>query len=84
MRFNRTKSLIIDYKSVFGSEAGKAVLADLTKRAPLFGGLDIKPGVDTNKLLVMQGRSDVLLYIYKMLKKNPYSEREEHATNQGE
>ncbi len=80
----KSKSLIIDYQSVFGSEAGKAVLADLTKRAPMFGGLDVKGGVDVNALLVNQGRSDVLLYIYKMLKKNPYSEREEQATNQGE
>ncbi len=80
----KSKSLIIDYQTTFGSKAGKAVLADLTKRAPLFGGIDIKAGVDVNKLLVMQGRSDVVLYIYKMLKKNPYSEREELATNQGE
>lgn len=83
MRKSR-KGLMIDYQSVFGSEAGKAVLADLTQRAPLFGGLDIKGGVDVNALLVSQGRSDVILYIYKMLKKNPYSEREEQATNQGE
>lgn len=81
----KSKSLLIDYKSVFGTEAGKAVLADLMKKAPLLkGGLDIKDGVDVNALLVMQGRSDVVLHICKMIDKDPYSEREEHATNQGE
>jgi len=83
MRRSR-KSLTIDYQTVFGTPAGQNVLADLTKKAPLFGGLDVKGGVDVNALLVNQGRSDVILYIYKMLKKNPYSEREEKAINQGE
>jgi hypothetical protein len=78
------KSLIIDYQGVFATEAGKAVLADLTKKAPLFGGLDVKGGVDVNALLVNQGRSDVILYIYKMLKRDPYAEREEQAIRQGE
>ncbi len=76
---NERKGLVIDYQKAFGSEAGKAVLADLTKKAPMFGGLDIKGGVDVNAVLVNQGRSDVILYIYKMLNKDPYAEREKTA-----
>ena len=83
MRRSR-KSLIIDYKTVFASESGKAVLADLRRKAPLMGGLDIRGGVDVNALLVNQGRVDVLVYIYKMMHKDPYEERDEKAINQGE
>jgi hypothetical protein len=82
---NSRKSLIIDYQRTFNTEAGKAVLADLRKKAPLLmGGLDIKGGVDVNALLVSQGRVDVVLHIYKMLRLDPYAEREEHAISKGE
>lgn len=83
MRRDR-KGLVIDYQTTFNTEAGQAVLADLRKRAPLMGGLNIKEGVDVNALLVNQGRVDVVLYIYKMLHKDPYAEREETAISKGE
>lgn len=84
MRKSR-KGLMIDYQSVFGSEAGKAVLADLELLAPMMRGT-IKPtdSLDTNRTFLLLGRSDVLKHIYMMMNKDPYSEREEQATNQGE
>jgi hypothetical protein len=75
MRKSR-QDLINDYKGI-----PKSVLADLRKKAPLMkGGLDIKGGVDVNALLVMQGRSDVVLHIYRMIGLDPYEEREEKAS----
>lgn len=69
------QDLINDYKSI-----PKSVLEDLKKKAPLMtGGLDITQGVDPNKWLVMQGRSDVVLHIFKMAGKDPYEQREETA-----
>lgn len=77
------KQLVIDYKTVFGSEEGKAVLADLKKKCPLLTeGVNLSEGIDVNKLLVMTGREDVVKYIFKMIGKDPNKEREEFA--QGE
>lgn len=74
------KGLIIDYQRTFNTEAGQNVLKDLRKKAPLMDdGLNTQNGVDVNSLLVNQGRNDVILYIYKMLKKDPYEEREKLA-----
>lgn len=75
------KQLIIDYKTVFGSESGKNVLADLKKKCPLLTeGVNTKAGIDVNVLLVQTGREDVVKYIYKMAGKDPLEERDRYAT----
>lgn len=68
------------YKRIFGTEDGRAVLEDLDKRCPLLrDALNIQNGVDVEKLLVEQGRRDVLVYIYKMINEDFFSRREDHA-----
>jgi hypothetical protein len=78
LRWN--KSLIIAYKNTFESPEGKIVLEDLKKRAPMLTeGLKVTGGIDVNSLLVLEGRSDVIKYIYKMLKRDPNEEAVERA-----
>lgn len=81
------KQLVIDYQTVFASERGKRVLADLCKRAPLLtDSINITNGIDVNKLLVQEGRRSVVLHIYKMLGRDPNEEVRERAVieRQGE
>ena len=79
MRASR-KQLITDYQW-FTTESGKNVLADLKRKCPLLTeGVNTKAGIDTNVLLVQTGREDVVKYIYKMAGKDPFEERETHAT----
>lgn len=80
MRISR-KQLIIDYKTVFGTESGRNVLADLKKRCPLLTeGVNTKAGIDANVLMIQTGREDVVKYIYKMVGKDPLEERDKYAT----
>lgn len=81
---NKKKSLLIDYQW-FKTDAGKNVLADLEVLAPLLRGIiKATDSFDANRMFLLEGRSDVIKHIYMMLNKDPYSEREEQATNQGE
>ena len=83
MRVSR-RQLIIDYKTVFGTESGKNVLADLKKKCPLLtDGVNTNAGIDANVLLVLTGREDVVKHIYKMIGKDPLEERDKYA-NKGE
>jgi hypothetical protein len=79
MRVSR-KQLVIDYKTVFCTEAGKNVLADLKKKCPLLtDGVNTNNPVDANVLLIHTGREDVVKHIYKMVGKDPLEERDTHA-----
>jgi hypothetical protein len=76
----RITQRIIDYKTVFGTEAGKNVLADLKKKCPLLtDGVNTNNPVDTNVLLIHTGREDVIKHIYKMVGKDPFEKRDTHA-----
>ena len=79
LRWN--KNLIVAYKNTFESPEGKKVLEDLRKRAPLLtNGLN-GATVDVNMLLVLEGQSNVLKHIYKMLGRDPNEELPEHTKN---
>jgi len=78
---NRRK-VTIDYQQKFGDEQGSRILKDLERLCPLLrGGIDIGKGVDSNRLLVMEGRSDVIKYIYRMMRKDPNEVTQKQATN---
>jgi hypothetical protein len=73
------KDLIIAYK-FFNTEQGRLVLSDLRKKATMLtGGINTANGIDTNVLLVEEGRSDVVKYIHKMAGKDPLEERDKFA-----
>lgn len=73
---SKRKQLIIDYQAVFGTDNGKRVLADLRKRCPfLTSSIQTDKGIDTNKLLLLEGERRVLLRIYTMLRLDPNEER---------
>ena len=75
------KNLIIAYKNTFESPDGKLVLEDLCKKAPLLTrGLN-GTTVDVNMLLVLEGQSNVIKYIYGMLSRNPNEEQQTKAVN---
>jgi len=84
LRWN--KKLLVAYRNTFDSPEGKLVLDDLKKRAPMLTeGVKASGGIDIHRLLVLEGRSDVLKYIYKMLSRDPNEEAAEKAkreTNQ--
>ena len=70
------KQLIIDYRTVFESESGRRVLADLTKRCPLLtDSVRAEHGIDVNKLIYKEGQRSVMVHIYKMLHSDPYAQR---------
>jgi len=81
LRWN--KPLLIAYRNTFLSQDGQKVLADLTKKCPLLKeGVKTTGGVDVNQLLVQEGYSSVIKYIYKMLRKDPNAEVVEAAVNE--
>lgn len=81
LRWN--KALVVAYHNTFMSPEGQKVLADLRKQSPLLtGGLSVSGGIDVNRLLVLEGRNDVLKYIYKMLHRDPNEEVPDKATNE--
>ncbi len=77
-----TKEMVNDYLMVFGSESGRRVLADLTKKSGLLKALNMETSISPNKVLVNEGRRSVLMYIYKMLSWNPYDEKQKFAVNE--
>lgn len=83
LRWN--KQLIIAYHNTFNSPEGKLVLADLRKHCPMLTeSIAVSGGIDVNKLLVYEGQRSVLLYIYKMLHRDPNEEVPDRARNEGE
>ena len=79
LRWN--KSLILAYQNTFNSPEGKKVLEDLKKKAPLLTG-GVGPSPDMNTLLLLEGQSNVIKHIYKMLSRDPNAEAVEHARNE--
>ena len=62
---NVIKDLIRNYKSVFGSEDGKAVMDDLEKRC--FYNVTTFAKGDTNETAFYEGQRTVLLFIKSMI-----------------
>lgn len=80
LRWN--KRLIVAYKNTFASPEGLRVLADLVKQCPQLTSADHLRGVlDANRLFVKEGQRSVLLYIHKMLGRDPNAEAPDHAVN---
>jgi hypothetical protein len=76
------KNVVVAYHNVWNSPDGKVVLEDLEKRAPLLrSGLN-GATVDVNMLLVLEGQSNVIKHIYKMLKRDPNEPMPDKATNE--
>ncbi len=74
------RELIEKYQGVFNSPNGKDILDDLCKQFTLLRNrVDSNKGVDVNRLLVMEGERNVLLYIYQMINKDPMAEQPSHA-----
>ncbi len=78
MKLRWNKQLIIAYKNTFESPEGKIVLEDLKKKAPLLTN-GISPNTDMNTLLLLEGQSNVLKHIYRMLSRDPNEEQVERA-----
>jgi len=68
--FRERRALAQSYLLTFGTETGKAVLADLEREGkvfePLFGFGTTEP-VDPIRLAALEGRRQVLLYIKGMI-----------------
>ena len=79
----KKKQLITEYSLTFNSEAGKNVLADLRKKCLLVDRslLQCNPTLEPAMTAYLEGERAVLLYIFKMLKIDPYAERSSHAIN---
>lgn len=66
------KQLVVAYHNTFESPEGKKVLDDLRRKCPLMDDtIHTANGIDVNRLLVLEGQRSVLLYIYKMLRRDP-------------
>jgi len=82
-KWNRKqKALILAYKNSFESPEGKLVLEDLRKKAPILTSGVNGATVDTNMLLVLEGQSNVVKHVYKMLGRDPNEEQAERAKNE--
>lgn len=70
------EQLLMDYKEVFGTEAGKRVLHDI-ERLTTFGRSSVSPGkpIDVNKLIYDEGQRSMFLYIVKKINSTPKEER---------
>lgn len=70
--------LLIDYKEVFNSEAGKRVLRDI-ERKTTFGRPAIPAGgpIDVNSLIRDEAQRSMFLYILKKIHKIPEKTRKE-------
>lgn len=71
------KQRIMDFKGVFGSEAGERVLEHLISQTTTRIS-SIKPDVviDVNRLLVEEGKRKVILYILDMMGRDPDAQRQ--------
>ena len=63
----KIKQLQIDYKSIFNSDEGSRVMADLEKRCHFLSTTNIKG--DSHESAYMEGQRSVLLFIKQMLQK---------------
>ena len=61
----KIKQLQIDYKSIFNSDEGVRVMADLEKRCHFLSTTNIKG--DSHESAYMEGQRSVLLFIKQML-----------------
>ena len=61
----KIKQLQIDYKSIFNSDEGFRVMADLEKRCHFLSTTNIKG--DSHESAYMEGQRSVLLFIKQML-----------------
>ena len=61
----KIKQLQIDYKSIFNSDEGVRVMADLEKRCHFLTTTNIKG--DSHESAYMEGQRSVLLFIKQML-----------------
>ena len=61
----KIKQLQIDYKSIFNSDEGSRVMADLEKRCHFLSTTNIKG--DSHESAYMEGQRSVLLFIKQML-----------------
>ena len=63
----KIKQLQTDYKSIFNSDEGSRVMADLEKRCHFLSTTNIKG--DSHESAYMEGQRSVLLFIKQMLQK---------------
>ena len=76
------EQLLIDYKEVFGSEAGKRVLKDLESKTTFgFSIFPLQRVPDTNALYWSEAQRIMFVYILKMIHKVPVKKQE--RTNNG-
>ena len=62
------KGLQINYKTIFNTDEGKEVLADLEKRCHYHSTTNVKG--DSHESAYMEGQRSVLLFIKSMLREN--------------
>ena len=68
------------YQSVFNTPQGRECLEDLCKQFTLLRNrVDSAKSVDVNRLLIMEGERNVLLYICQLLGKDPLEQQPTHA-----
>ena len=63
----KIKQLQIDYKSIFNSDEGSRVMADLEKRCHYHSTTNVKG--DSHESAYLEGQRSVLLFIKSMLRK---------------
>jgi hypothetical protein len=69
------KQTIRDYQFTFGSPEGKRVLSSLRSLVHLDSGIGTtNPKFENNRQFYCAGQQSVLLHIYKMLTRDPYTE----------
>ncbi len=77
-----TEQLLIDYKEVFGSEAGKRVLKDLESKTTFgFSVFPLQKVPDNDSLRWAEAQRVMFVYILKMIHKVPVKKQE--RTNNG-
>lgn len=70
-RVSAKKRLIAQYKAVFGSPEGKAVLADLCKTACLTRNSTVRVPGDTEATFMNIGKQDLIKQIFIIMEINP-------------
>jgi hypothetical protein len=81
-RDREAKQLVIDFKTTFGSESGKRVLAKLRNMSTYDRSsisADKTKKIDIDRLVYDEGQRAVIIYIQKMLGKDPYEEKQKVA-----
>lgn len=68
-RWIRHRQLVVEYRQVFGTEAGKNVLYDLMKAGHMLGSSFVKG--DSHELAFREGERNTVLRILTILKTDP-------------